>query len=78
MVYEGDEGGVHALGVAAGEVGVCVAGVGLDFCVGKLDGFGGEVVDARAGYGEDIDLPLGVEEAVVGIFIYIQLIIFSL
>src|SRR6266576_303033 len=42
---EGDEGGVHATGVSAGEVGVCVAGIGLDLLVAEGDGRVGEGLD---------------------------------
>ena len=65
MVDEGDEGGVHATGVAASEVGVGVVGVGFDLLVGEGDGGVGEGFDAVARGLGDGDAALGGEEGVV-------------
>jgi len=64
---EGDEGGVHAAGVSAGEVGVCVVGIGLDLLVAEGDGRVGEGLDARADVRGDGDVALGGEEGVVSV-----------
>ncbi len=65
MVDQGDEGGVHAAGVSAGEVGVGVVGVVFDLLVGHGDGGAGELLDAVAGGLGDGDAALGGEEGVV-------------
>ena len=65
VVGEGDEGGVHAASVAAGEVGVRVVGVGLDLLVAEGDGGVGEGLDAVAGGLGDGDAAFGGEEGVV-------------
>ena len=67
VVDEGDEGGVHAAGVATGEVGVGVVGVGFDLLVGEGDGLVGEGFDAVADGLGDGDVALGGEEGVVGV-----------
>ena len=67
VVDEGDEGGVHAASVAAGEVGVRVVGIGFDLLVAESDGGVGEGLDAVADVGGDGDAALGGEEGVVGV-----------
>jgi hypothetical protein len=67
VIDERDEGGVHAAGVATGEVGVGVVGVGFDLLVGKGDGLVGEGFDAVADGLGDGDVALGGEEGVVGV-----------
>ena len=67
VVYKGDEGGVHAFGIAAGEVGVGVVGIGLEGGVGEVGDFDEEGFDAVADGLGNIDLALGGEEAVVGV-----------
>ena len=64
---EGDESGVHAASVSAGEIGVCVVGVRLDLLVAEGDGGVGEGLDARADVGGHGDAALGGEEGVVGV-----------
>jgi hypothetical protein len=67
VIDQSDEGGVHASGVAAGEVGVLVVGVLFDLTVAEGDGGVGEGFDAVArGLGNG-DAALGGEEAVVGV-----------
>jgi hypothetical protein len=58
---------VHAAGVSAGEVCVCVVGVGLDLLVAEGDGGVGEGFDAGADVGGDGDVALGGEERIVGV-----------
>ena len=65
VVDEGDEGGVHAAGVSAGEVGVRVVGVGFDLLIAEGDGGVGEGLDAVAGGLGDGDVAFGGEEGVV-------------
>ena len=65
VVGERDEGGVHAAGVAAGEVGVLVVGVGFDLLVAEGDGGVGEGFDAVARGLGDGDAAFGGEEGVV-------------
>ncbi len=65
MVDEGDEDGVHAASVSAGEVGVLIVGVGFDALVGERDGGVGEGLDAVARGLGDGDVALGGEEGVV-------------
>ena len=65
VVDEGDEDGVHAFGVAAGEEGVGVVGVGGELGVGEVLDLVGEVFDAVAGGLRDVDFALHGEEAVV-------------
>ncbi len=65
VIDEGDEGGVHAASVAAGEVGVRVVGVGFDLLVAESDGGVGEGLDAVARGLRDGDAAFGGEEAVV-------------
>jgi hypothetical protein len=67
VVDEGDERSVHATGVAAGEVGVGVVGVGFDLLVAEGDGGVGELLDAVARGLGDGDAALGGEEAIVGV-----------
>ena len=67
VIDERDEGGVHATGVAAGEVGVGVVGVGFDLLIGEGDGLVGEGFDAVADGLGDGDVALGGEEGVVGV-----------
>jgi hypothetical protein len=64
---ECDEGGVHAAGISAGEVGVGVVGVRLDLLVAEGDGGVGEGFDAGADVGGDGDVSLGGEERIVGV-----------
>jgi hypothetical protein len=64
---EGDEGGVHAASVSAGEVGVGVAGVCFDLLVAEGDGGVGEGLDAGTDVGGDGDVAFGGEEGVVGV-----------
>jgi hypothetical protein len=67
VIGEGDEGGVHASGIAAGEVGVLVVGVLFDLAVAEGDGGVGEGFDAVARGLGDGNVALGGEEAVVGV-----------
>jgi hypothetical protein len=62
---EGDEGGMHAAGVTAGEVGVGVVGIGFDLLVGEGDGGVGERFDAVACVLGDVDGAFVGEEGVV-------------
>ena len=64
---EGNKGGVHAAGVSAGEVGVCIVGIGLDLLVAEGDGGVGEGLDARADVRRHGDVALGGEEGVVSV-----------
>jgi hypothetical protein len=67
VIGQGDEGCMHASGVAAGEVGVLVVGVSFDLAVAEGDGGVGEGFDAVArGLGNG-NVALGGEEAVVGV-----------
>jgi len=62
-----EEGRVHALGVAASEVGVRVVGVLLDLLVAHGNDRIGELVDALVrGFGDE-DVALGEYEGVVGV-----------
>lgn len=65
VVCKRDEGGVHATGVSAGEVGVGVVGIGLDLLVAEGDGRVGERFDAVARGLRDGDVAFGGEEGVV-------------
>jgi hypothetical protein len=67
VVDERDEGGVHAAGVATGEVGVGVVGVGFDLLVGEGYGLVGEGLDAIADGLGDGHVAFGGEEGVVGV-----------
>ncbi len=67
VVYQRDEGGVHAARVATGEVGVGVVGVGFDLLVGEGYCLIGEGFDAVANGLRDGDVALGGEEGVVGV-----------
>ncbi len=67
VIGEGDEGGVHATSVAAGEVGVGVVWIGFDLAVAEGDGGVGERFDAVANVGGDGDVAFGGEEGVVGV-----------
>jgi hypothetical protein len=62
---EGDEGGVHAAGVPAGEVCISVVGIGFDLLVGEGDGGVGEGFDAVACGLGNVDGALVGEEGVV-------------
>ena len=64
---EGDEGGVHATGVSAGEVGVGVVGIGFDLLIGEGDGGVGERFNAVACGLGNVDGAFGGEEGVVGV-----------
>ena len=65
VVDEGDEDGVHTLGVAAGEKGVRIIGISRELGVGEVLDLAGEVFDAGAGSRGDGDFALHGEEAVV-------------
>jgi hypothetical protein len=67
VIDQCDEGGVHAAGVATGEVGVGVVGVGFNLLVGEGDGLVGEGLDAVADGLRDGDVALRGEEGVVGV-----------
>lgn len=64
---EGDEGGVHAAGVSAGEVCVGVVGIGFDLLVGESNGGVGERFDAVACALGNVDGALVGQEGVVGV-----------
>jgi hypothetical protein len=64
---EGDEGGVHAASVSAGEVCVGIVGIGFDLLVGEGDGGVGERFDAVACGLGNVDGSLVGEEGVVGV-----------
>jgi len=67
VIDQGDEGGVHSPGIAAGEVGVGVVGIGLDLLIAEIDDEVGELLDAVArGLGNG-DVALGGEKGVVGV-----------
>ncbi len=65
VVDEGDEGGVHAAGVSAGEPGVFIGGVGLDALIAEGGDGVGEGFDAVASRLRDEDAAFGGEEGVV-------------
>ncbi len=67
MVDEGDEDGVHAFGIAAGEESIGVVGVDGQLGVGELLDLVGKGLDAVAGGFGDVDFALDGEETVVGV-----------